>query len=142
MITNEEGSPIAAQLNDKIISKETIDALLKKNNIEKKSSKTSIEFKEALDDYENGKDDTATEKFGRTLELYPEHTQAKKYLKEIEAKKTAPTSIIKTVGQYLKDVMHWFEEKYGRNMLIFAGIGIAMLSISVFWLFGKGKRKR
>ncbi len=84
VITNENGEPIALWIDDKIITKNEIDAIFSENNITEKTSLTNIEFKNALESYNAGDTDAAKQRLEATLKLYPEHKGAKEYLNKIE----------------------------------------------------------
>ncbi len=141
IVTNNEGTPLALELGNELITKENIADLLKENNITEKESLTNAEFQEALDSYESGNYTRTKQKLETTLTFYPEHEAAKELLKKLEVKKPVSNGLNEWVANikiFFKNILNKIPNEAKTIGLILL---IMMLSIYVASKLRKKSRK-
>lgn len=146
VITDGSGRPLAFELNDVIITSDDLYGMLGENDVVRVPSRTNLEFEDALESFDNGDYPAARQKLENTLDLYPEHGQAREYLREVEDKTSNGKGMVDEWAGRISGFLASFSAKIPSEAILLAlAVVMAVLSVYVIGKLGllkKGRRQR
>lgn len=146
VITDDAGNPVALQLSDSIIPSADVTDLLQKNGIVETPSQTNTEFGDALYSYDTGDYQKSKEKLESILSIYPEHEQAKRYLKNIGEKINGNKNLfdgwIGRILEFGKKILSKLPGEAGIIVLILIVMALSLYAITKLKTGKKGQKRR